>query len=146
MRIMTAERVLIAGGGPVGMVTALALAQRGFPVTVFEAERKSTARRARRPRIGDAGAARRSRADRRGHPAGLTRAPSSSATGRAAQLIAEFDHELLRQETPFRSPCSSSSTSSRGSPGAAARVSGAEAHFSARVAGVDARAERRGYR
>ena len=30
--------MLIAGGGPVGMVTALALAQRGFPVTVFEAE------------------------------------------------------------------------------------------------------------
>ena len=32
------ERVLIAGGGPVGAVTALALAQRGFPVVVFEAE------------------------------------------------------------------------------------------------------------
>lgn len=34
----TEERVLIAGGGPVGLVTALALAQQGIPVTVFEAE------------------------------------------------------------------------------------------------------------
>ena len=32
------KRVLIAGGGPVGLVTALALAQQGIPVTVFEAE------------------------------------------------------------------------------------------------------------
>ena len=32
------RRILIAGGGPVGCVTALALAHRGFPVTVFEAE------------------------------------------------------------------------------------------------------------
>ena len=32
------QRVLIAGGGPVGLVTALALAQQGVPVTVFEAE------------------------------------------------------------------------------------------------------------
>ena len=31
------ERVLICGGGPVGMVTALALVQQGIPVTVFEA-------------------------------------------------------------------------------------------------------------
>ena len=32
------KRVLIAGGGPVGLVTALALAQQGIPVTVLEAE------------------------------------------------------------------------------------------------------------
>ncbi len=31
------DRVLIAGGGPVGTITALALARRGIPVTVFDA-------------------------------------------------------------------------------------------------------------
>jgi hypothetical protein len=34
---MGGEPVLIAGAGPVGVVTALALAQRGIPVRVFEA-------------------------------------------------------------------------------------------------------------
>ncbi|MGB8557209.1 MAG: FAD-dependent monooxygenase, partial [Pseudolabrys sp.] len=29
--------ILIAGGGPVGIITALALAQRGVPVRLFEA-------------------------------------------------------------------------------------------------------------
>ena len=37
---MDDQRVLIAGGGPVGAVTALALARRGFAVTVFEAEQQ----------------------------------------------------------------------------------------------------------
>ena len=32
------KRVLIAGAGPVGLVTALALAQQGIAVTVLEAE------------------------------------------------------------------------------------------------------------
>jgi 3-(3-hydroxy-phenyl)propionate hydroxylase len=31
-------RILVAGGGPVGFITALALARRRFPVTVFEAD------------------------------------------------------------------------------------------------------------
>ena len=35
---MAKDPILIAGAGPVGAVTALALAQRGFPVTVLEAE------------------------------------------------------------------------------------------------------------
>ena len=30
--------ILIAGGGPVGVVTALALARQGIPVHVFEAD------------------------------------------------------------------------------------------------------------
>ena len=32
------DRVLVAGAGPVGSIAALALARRGIPVTVFEAE------------------------------------------------------------------------------------------------------------
>ncbi len=31
------QSVIIAGGGPVGVVTALALAQKGIPVRVYEA-------------------------------------------------------------------------------------------------------------
>src|SRR4051812_38210580 len=34
---MDSRPVLIAGGGPVGIITALALAQRGVPVRLFEA-------------------------------------------------------------------------------------------------------------
>ena len=33
---MSALPILIAGGGPVGIITALALAQRGVPVRLFE--------------------------------------------------------------------------------------------------------------
>src|SRR5678809_1585031 len=36
-RIMTKDRVLIAGAGPVGMVAAANLVRRGVPVTVLEA-------------------------------------------------------------------------------------------------------------
>jgi 3-(3-hydroxy-phenyl)propionate hydroxylase len=32
--------ILIAGGGPVGVITALALARQGFAVEVFEAEQR----------------------------------------------------------------------------------------------------------
>src|SRR5579863_6044935 len=35
---MSDHPVLIAGGGPVGVIAALALAQRGIPVRLFEAE------------------------------------------------------------------------------------------------------------
>ena len=34
--MQTPERILIAGGGPVGTVTGLALARAGIPVTVFD--------------------------------------------------------------------------------------------------------------
>ena len=96
------DRVLIAGGGPVGAVTALALAQRGFPVTVLEAE----------ARIDDAPRASTT------HPATLEMLADLGLTDEvfrqglaarqfqfwdrgSATLIAEFDHETLRPDTRF---------------------------------------------
>ena len=40
--------ILIAGGGPVGIITALALAQRGVAVRLFEAADAVTKRRVHR--------------------------------------------------------------------------------------------------
>jgi 3-(3-hydroxy-phenyl)propionate hydroxylase len=37
-RLATEGGVLVVGGGPVGLVTALGLARRGIPVTVVERE------------------------------------------------------------------------------------------------------------
>src|SRR5687767_7819983 len=96
------ERVLIAGGGPVGVVTALALAQRGFPVTVFEAGAE----------VNDAPRAATT------HPAtlellaglglvdevirqGLTARTFQFRDRPSGALIAEFDHEQLRQDAPY---------------------------------------------
>ena len=36
--MQTQRPILIAGGGPVGVVAALGLARQGIPVQVFEAE------------------------------------------------------------------------------------------------------------
>jgi 3-(3-hydroxy-phenyl)propionate hydroxylase len=137
------ERILIAGGGPVGMVTALALAQRGFPVTVFEAEAEINSA----PRAATT------------HPAtlelladlgliedvirlGLTARKFQFRDRPSGALVAEFDHEVLRQDTrfPFVVQCEQHKLARlaverlRGLPGA-------EVHFSARVAEVDARAD-----
>src|SRR5688572_6798797 len=134
------ERILVAGGGPVGVVTALALAQRGFPVTVFEAGAA----------VNDAPRAATT------HPAtldllaglglidevirqGLTARTFQFRDRPSGALIAEFDHELLRQDTrfPFVVQCEQHKLARL----AIARLGlapGAEVHFSARVVGVDA--------
>lgn len=100
--------VLIAGAGPVGVVAALALAQRGIPVRVFEAgERVNEAPRASTL-----------------HPATLEMLSALGllddviAQGLVArtfqfwdrptkQLVAEFDHGVLKQDTscPFVVQC-----------------------------------------
>jgi len=94
--------VLIAGGGPVGVITALALAERGIPVRVFEAEEK----------VNDA-----PRASTL-HPATLEMLAALGlleevvARGVMARtfqfwdrptrsLVAEFDHAILRDDTPY---------------------------------------------
>jgi 3-(3-hydroxy-phenyl)propionate hydroxylase len=40
MSQLSERPILIAGGGPVGVITALALARQALPVHVFEAETK----------------------------------------------------------------------------------------------------------
>ena len=97
---MDGEPVLIAGAGPVGVVTALALAQRGIPVRVFEAaEQVNDAPRASTL-----------------HPATLEMlsalgllndviaqglvAPTFQFWDRPAKrLVAEFDHGILKNDT-----------------------------------------------
>ena len=137
------RRILIAGGGPVGCVTALALAQRGFPVTVFEAEAEiNTAPRAATT-----------------HPAtlelladlglvedvirlGLTARKFQFRDRSSGALVAEFDHEVLRQDTrfPFVVQCEQHKLA-RLAVERLRALPGAEVHFSARVAEVDARVD-----
>lgn len=133
---------MIAGGGPVGCVTALALAQRGFPVAVFEAEAE----------INDAPRAATT------HPAtlellaelglvedvirlGLTARKFQFRDRPSGALVAEFDHEVLRQDTryPFVVQCEQHKLARLALERLRA-LPGAEVHFSARVAEVDAQA------
>jgi 3-(3-hydroxy-phenyl)propionate hydroxylase len=99
---MTKTRIIIAGGGPVGVVSALACAQHGYAVTLLEADDK----------IDD-------------NPRAATTHPSTlemiARVGLIDQFIreglvaryfqfwdkparakiVEFDHEILRDETPY---------------------------------------------
>ena len=99
---MKNPRIIIAGGGPVGVVSALACAQYGYAVTLLEAE----------DRIDD-------------NPRAATTHPSTleliARVGLIDQFIGEglvarffqfwdkpsrtkiveFDHDILREETPY---------------------------------------------
>jgi 3-(3-hydroxy-phenyl)propionate hydroxylase len=99
---MNTAPVLIAGGGPVGIITALALARRGIPVRLFEgAETVNDSPRASTL-----------------HPATLEMLASIGmlddvvARGLIARtfqfwdrpthsLVAEFDHAILKNDTPY---------------------------------------------
>ena len=95
-------RVGIVGAGPVGVVAAIACARRGMRVTLFEAEREID----HSPRAATT------------HPstlemlAGLGLLEEFQSVGLVARyfqfwdgatrtLVAEFDHEVLRDETPY---------------------------------------------
>jgi 3-(3-hydroxy-phenyl)propionate hydroxylase len=99
---MNDHPVLIAGGGPVGVIAALALAQRGIPVRLFEAEADVNDS----PRASTL------------HPATLEMLAALDllddvlAQGLVARtfqfwdrptrrLVAEFDHAVLAHDTPF---------------------------------------------
>src|SRR3984893_16860989 len=100
--------ILIAGGGPVGVITALALARQGFAVEVFEAEQRVNDN----PRAATTHAATLEILDGLGLvddviARGLVE-PKFRVWDRAArELIAEFDFGVLKDDTryPFVVQC-----------------------------------------
>ncbi len=102
------QPILIAGGGPVGVIAALALARQGIPVRVFEAEAKindapraATTHAATLEMLDDLGLV--EEVIRRGLVEPLFRTWDRS-TGK---LVAEFDFGLLKNDTryPFAVQC-----------------------------------------
>ena len=96
------ERIIVVGAGPVGMVTALALARDGVPVTVLD-------------RLADIPTDHRASTL---HPSTLAMLEPLGMTGEAlarglhsprfqfrdrasGEIVAEFDYALLAEETPF---------------------------------------------
>jgi 3-(3-hydroxy-phenyl)propionate hydroxylase len=98
----TRQPIVISGGGPVGLISALALARQGLPVQVFEAEervndmpRAATTHAATLEMLDDLGLA--EEVIRRGLVEPLFRT-WDRATGK---LIAEFDFSLLKNDTRY---------------------------------------------
>ena len=96
------QPILIAGGGPVGFITALALAREGIPVQIFEAEaqvmempRAATTHAATLEMLADLGMV--DEVIERGLVEPLFRI-WDRATKR---LVAEFDFGILKNETPY---------------------------------------------
>ncbi len=142
---MTSQQsVIIAGGGPVGVVTALALAQKGIPVRVYEAAAEVNSS----PRASTL------------HPATLEMLASLGlldeviARGLVARvfqfwdrpsgrMVAEFDHAILKNDTPhpFVVQCEQHKLAGMAIERLKA-MPHAEVHFSARVHSVDQAADR----
>src|SRR3977135_2258698 len=94
--------ILIGGGGPVGLIAALALARQGLPVQVFEAEsrvndmpRAATTHAATLEMLESLGLV--DEVIRRGLVEPLFRTWDRAS----GQLIAEFDFGLLKDETRY---------------------------------------------
>src|SRR5262245_8069401 len=108
MTLRSARPILIAGGGPVGLVAALALARQGLEVQVFEAEscvdetpRAATTHPATLELLADLGLI-----------DGIMRQGLIARTfqfwdRRSGRMIAEFDHDTLKHDTryPFVVQC-----------------------------------------
>ena len=99
---MTQQPILIAGGGPVGFITALAIARQGLPVHVFEAE----------PRVMDMPRAATTHAATLEMLAGLGMVDEVIERGlveplfriwdrQSKTIVAEFDFGRLKDETPY---------------------------------------------
>src|SRR5581483_10983391 len=121
------QPVLVAGGGPVGVIAALALAQKGIAVRVFEAA----------DRVNDMPRASTT------HPAtlemlrGLVARTFQFWDRPNQRLVAEFDHAILKDDTayPFVVQCEQHKLAAMAIE--RLRALGAEVHFSARVEGVE---------
>ena len=94
--------ILIAGGGPVGIIAALALARQGIAVQLFEAEdrvsdapRAATTHPATLEMLSDLGLV--DEVIRRG----LIARRFQFWDRASRELIAEFDHAVLERDTPF---------------------------------------------
>jgi len=95
-------RVGIVGAGPVGVVAALACAQRGMRVVLFEAEgeidhspRAATTHPSTLEILAGLGLLEEVQS------VGLIARHFQFWDGRSGTLIAEFDHDALREETPY---------------------------------------------
>src|ERR1700674_2914080 len=102
MPVQTDLPVLIAGGRPVGVVAALALARQGLPVHVFEAEdrvndspRAATTHAATLEMLAELGLV--DDVIRRGLIEPLFRMWDRAS----GELVAEFDFGLLQTDTPY---------------------------------------------
>ena len=124
-----------------GAVTALALAQRGFAVTVFEAEHQVNDA----PRAATTHSATLELLDGLGLAGevirgGLTARTFQFRDRQSGTLIAEFDHEILRQDTRF--PYAVQFEQHKLARLALRRlgdIPGSEVHFATRVVDVEAR-------
>ncbi|MBI3435316.1 MAG: FAD-dependent monooxygenase [Proteobacteria bacterium] len=100
---MTSQHpIIIAGGGPVGVVTALALARQGLPVHLYESEAHVN----ESPRAATTHAATLEMLDDLGLATEVTRCgliePRFRVWDRAArEIIAEFDFAMLKNDTRF---------------------------------------------
>ncbi|MBX9847443.1 MAG: FAD-dependent monooxygenase [Xanthobacteraceae bacterium] len=100
---MTADRpILVAGGGPVGFITALALARQGLPVHLFEAEtrindmpRAATTHAATLEMLAGLGMV--EEVIERGYVEPLFRIWDRQSNS----IVAEFDFRILKDETPY---------------------------------------------
>ena len=94
--------ILVAGGGPVGFIAALALARQGLPVQVFEAEnhindmpRAATTHAATLEMLAGLGMV--DEVIKRGFVEPLFRIWDRPSR----QIVAEFDFGILKDETPY---------------------------------------------
>jgi 3-(3-hydroxy-phenyl)propionate hydroxylase len=102
MDMPSPQPILIAGGGPVGVIAALAIARQGLPVHVFEADTKvnempraATTHAATREMLAGLGMV--EEVIQRGYVEPLFRIWDRQSM----QIMAEFDFGTLKDETPY---------------------------------------------